>query len=184
MQAEYRFLIVGAPTIKNREYVFDHLMDFLCDYDPKKVEIVVGDDYGVPAMMKSFAGDCGFDFKLFEADFEIHGKEAYKERDKEMLKYSTHLIAFWDSQHRFTSSMIERAKDHDLHVIVVVVSPEHFVGKSNGRYQSAPPKGDRVFRESGQGGSAQYQERRNPSTTTWPPDRSAISRSNGSFQKR
>ena len=85
----------------------------------EELEIVSGTANGADKLGEKYAKESGASLKQFPADWDKHGKSAGYIRNKEMAKYSTHLIAFWDGKSKGTKHMIDLAKEEGLKVRIV-----------------------------------------------------------------
>lgn len=60
----------------------------------KPIELVSGGAKGVDTMAEKYAKENNYQIKIFYPDFEKYGKVAGPKRNTEIVKYSTHIIAF------------------------------------------------------------------------------------------
>ena len=72
---------------------------------PDLTEIVSGGALGVDFAAESYAVDTGTDFKLFEADWDKHGRAAGPIRNKQMAEYAHALLLIWDGKSRGSANM-------------------------------------------------------------------------------
>ena len=78
-------------------------------------EIVCGGAKGADELGRIYAREWAIPVKMFNADWQKHGKAAGPIRNEEMAKYGDALIALWDGKSRGTQNMIWRARSiHEL----------------------------------------------------------------------
>lgn len=82
-------------------------------------EIVSGGARGADKLGEVIAKDEGLPVKLFEADWDAHGKSAGYIRNSEMADYGDILLAFWDGKSKGTKHMIDLATKKGLKIKVV-----------------------------------------------------------------
>lgn len=112
-----RVIIAGTRTFNDWT-----LLQTKCNYyigANKDVEIVSGGAEGADKLGIRYAATKQFPVKVFNADWDRWGPAAGPIRNKEMAKYATHLIAFWNGISRGTKDMISQAEEHGLIVRVV-----------------------------------------------------------------
>lgn len=83
------------------------------------VEIVCGKAKGADSLGELYAKENKLEIKPFYPDWKKYGRAAGPVRNKEMAKYATHLVAFWNGKSRGTKSMINLAKQQGLEVKVI-----------------------------------------------------------------
>lgn len=81
-------------------------------------EVVSGGASGADALGEEYAKHIGIPLKIFEADWNKHGKAAGPIRNREMASYADALIAFWDGVSSGTMNMIQEARNAGLKVYV------------------------------------------------------------------
>lgn len=82
----------------------------------KITEVVSGGCRGVDRTAESVARRLELPVKVFEADWDRHGKAAGPIRNREMAEYADGLIALWNGISRGTKNMIETAERMGLRV--------------------------------------------------------------------
>ena len=82
-------------------------------------EIVSGGARGADKLGELLAKNEKLPVKLFEADWDTHGKSAGYIRNSEMADYGDILLAFWDGKSKGTKHMIDLATKKGLEVRVV-----------------------------------------------------------------
>lgn len=116
----YRIIIAGTRTVEeNSEILFDKIANKLSKLNYSDIEIVSGTCKGADTLGENFARLNNIDIKQFPADWDKYGKSAGPIRNREMAKYSTHLIAIWDEKSRGTRDMINIANKYNLQVRLI-----------------------------------------------------------------
>lgn len=116
-----KIIIAGGRDFNDFNFLENKVSEVLKKLDSNEIEIVSGGAKGVDAMGEKYAQKNGYPIKIFPADWSKYGRGAGPVRNKEMAKYATHLIAFWNGESKGTKSMINLAKKNDLNVTVVSV---------------------------------------------------------------
>lgn len=105
-----------------RDFYDYKLLQDKCDYflkGKKDIEIVSGGARGADEFGEVYAKRRGFPVKLFEADWDAHGRAAGMIRNKQMAEYADVAIVFWDSQSVGSKNMIDMMKKSNKPVRVV-----------------------------------------------------------------
>ncbi len=101
-------------------------LDYLLSKTPKEIiTIFVGGAKGTDTLGFIYAWNNKIDYRVFMADWTVHGKKAGILRNQQMLDAgATHLVAFWDKKSRGTADMIDRAKKAGIMVRVFYYNQE------------------------------------------------------------
>jgi hypothetical protein len=83
-----------------------------------EVRIISGTARGADRMGEQYAVDHHLEVDRYPADWDRYGRSAGYQRNVQMAKVATHLIAFWDGESRGTKHMINIAKELDLTIRV------------------------------------------------------------------
>lgn len=101
--------IVGSRTFNGSIEI--HVTDFIVKYGMKPVLIVSGGAVGVDALAEKYAKKHNIPFKAFLPDWKGKGKSAGVQRNLDIVKACTHMIAFPDSEGgKGTRDSIKKAK--------------------------------------------------------------------------
>lgn len=109
-------IVAGSRTFENDDVVFGCLDRLSADID---MIIHGGCPTGPDAIADAWAWRCEHEVKRFPADWKKHGRAAGPIRNREMAKFGTHLLAFWDGNSPGTKSMIDIAEEYDVQTIIV-----------------------------------------------------------------
>ena len=112
-----RIIIAGGRDFQDYDYLIDSCDEILKQYD--NVELVGGGAKGADALGKHYAELRQYDYKLFPADWDKHGRSAGPIRNKQMAEYADALIVFWDGKSRGSANMIKQAEKccHYIHIL-------------------------------------------------------------------
>lgn len=104
-----RLAVVGS-----RDYLdyqeFSSLLQLLLRTWSGPVELVSGGARGADSLASRYSQDHRLSIRVFWADWNQHGKAAGMIRNREIVQYSTALVAFWDGESRGTANSISLAK--------------------------------------------------------------------------
>lgn len=120
-----KLIIAGS-----RDIPFDDAWDLVWSYLydnklwPSIKEIVSGGCRGVDEVAEMLAFNYDYPFKVFNADWDKHGKSAGPIRNKQMAEYGNELIVVWDGKSRGTKSMINEMKKLNKPVHIIKWEPE------------------------------------------------------------
>jgi len=112
-----KIIIAGGRCFKDY-----NLLKLSCNElipDGINVEIVSGTANGADRLGERYAASREFSIKRFPAEWNEYGKAAGPIRNKEMAKYADGLIVFWDGYSKGTKSMIDLAREHNLHIEII-----------------------------------------------------------------
>lgn len=84
-----------------------------------EIVIVSGKARGADTLGEKYAKEKGYKVEEYPADWNKYGKSAGYKRNEQMAKASDALIAFWDGKSKGTKHMIDLAKKHKIHVMIV-----------------------------------------------------------------
>lgn len=126
-----RIIIAGSRDFKDFYLLDKECIKYINElkslgYNTKRenVGIISGGAKGADKLGEMFARKYKLGLKIFEANWEKHGKAAGMIRNKEMAKFASEdedlgvLIAFWNESSPGTRGMIEIAKKYGLIVFV------------------------------------------------------------------
>lgn len=100
------------PLLKQR-------MDFFTQ-NMGDVEVVCGKAIGADTLGEQWAKENNHNIAYFPADWDNLGRGAGHIRNRQMAKYGTHLVLFWDGSSKGSASMLKYAQQHDLKVREVI----------------------------------------------------------------
>jgi hypothetical protein len=107
-------IIAGGRDIHDYELLKEAIQE--CQFPIATV--VSGGAKGVDALGEKYAEENGLNLKIFNADWESHGRAAGPIRNRKMAENADALIAIWDGKSRGTKNMIETATKLGLLVYV------------------------------------------------------------------
>lgn len=118
---EVKLIIAGGRDFGNYAAVQRAMASILeAGADGEYFSIVSGMARGADALGVRFAHETGTKLYEFPANWDLYGKRAGFERNKEMGYFSDMLLAFWDRKSRGTHHMI--AFMYDLKKPVTVIN--------------------------------------------------------------
>ncbi len=112
-----KLIIAGGREFTHFKGAFAHYL--VINNQGIITEIVSGGARGADKVGELIAEAEGLTIKLFEADWDTHGKSAGYIRNSEMADYGDMLLAFWDGKSKGTKHMIDLATKKGLEVKVV-----------------------------------------------------------------
>lgn len=86
-------------------------------------EVIHGGARGVDRHAHRAARGMGHRVRVFEADWDEHGKAAGPIRNSEMVEEADAVAALWDGESAGTKDTVDKALDAGLDVLVKVVEP-------------------------------------------------------------
>lgn len=107
-------IIAGGRDIHDYELLKEAIEE--CQFPIATV--VSGGAKGVDALGEKYAEEMNLNLKIFNADWESHGRAAGPIRNRKMAENADALIAIWDGKSRGTKNMIETATKKGLLVYV------------------------------------------------------------------
>ena len=84
--------------------------------------IISGGASGADYLAERYAKKNNKPIKIYHADWQRHGRAAGPIRNKEIVKNSDHILAFWDGESRGTLSSINLAKKYDVPCDIIYFS--------------------------------------------------------------
>lgn len=112
-----RVIVAGSRDITDSTVVHQAIRaNHPSDSQPARwdVEIVHGGAEGVDSSAEEFAEMYGLSSRVYEPDWDEHGKAAGPIRNSHMADYGDMLIAVWDGVSRGTRDMIEKALEEPM----------------------------------------------------------------------
>lgn len=115
----FRVIIAGGRDFDQYEVLINYCDILLSSKRvTHEIEIVSGCCRGADALGIRYARERGYKCVYMPAHWDIKGKAAGVERNKEMAFISNALIAFWNGKSRGTKNMIETAAELGLTIRV------------------------------------------------------------------
>jgi hypothetical protein len=115
-----RVVIAGSRSFSDYNLLKNKLDHLLQNKTKEQIEIVSGTARGADLLGERYAREKGYKITRFPADWE-KGKKAGYIRNKEMAKYATHAVIFWDGKSKGTRHMINLAKEYKLNYRIVKI---------------------------------------------------------------
>jgi len=100
-----KLLIAGSRDFNDYEMLKEKLDKILCSSNIS--EIISGKAKGADTLGERYAKERNIKIKEFPAEWNLYGKKAGMIRNKEMAKYATNAIIFWDGNSKGTENMIK-----------------------------------------------------------------------------
>lgn len=113
-----RVIIAGTRTFDDYALLHYKVSQILKNQTGPPI-IVSGGAEGADRLGERYADEMGLKYKVFEADWDKHGRAAGPIRNKGMAEYADSCICFWDGKSRGTKNMIDRAKKNNLNLRVI-----------------------------------------------------------------
>jgi hypothetical protein len=98
--------IIGSRDFKN----YEQLSSILTPHKDKIKKVVSGGARGADKLGENWAVDNNIETEIFIPDWNKYGKRAGFLRNEDIIKNSTHVIAFWDGESRGTKHSIGLAE--------------------------------------------------------------------------
>ena len=108
-----RYAVIGSRTFDNYSILFDVLEKHYIS------QIVSGGAKGADSLAARYANEKGIPLVVFLPDWDKYDKKAGFVRNKEIVKASDILLAFWNGQSRGTKHSIDYAKKLNIKTIIV-----------------------------------------------------------------
>lgn len=86
---------------------------------PPDVTIVSGGARGVDTAAVNAAKEFGMNYKIWEADWKLYGKQAGFIRNLQIIHDCDCIIAYWDGYSKGTHHTITHGREQGKHVIVI-----------------------------------------------------------------
>ena len=122
LQVPNRVIVAGSRSFNDMNLLIEKLDKILSNFRGE-VEIVSGGAKGADLLGEAYATLRGHRVKVFEAQWDVHGKSAGYKRNEEMAKHSTHCVTFWDGNSPGTRHMQNIAKRTGLKTRVIQYLP-------------------------------------------------------------
>jgi hypothetical protein len=112
-----KLAVIGSRTFKD----YDLMKEELSKLNSKEeiTEIVSGGAKGADSLAERYAKEFNIPVKVFEANWDKHGRRAGPLRNIKIVDYCDSLIAFWDSKSTGTKHSIGLAKEQKKSVVIV-----------------------------------------------------------------
>jgi len=107
MPRPFRVIIAGGRDFHDYGLLKAYADRILRNKRMQGIEVVCGDANGADTLGARYAAERAFDIKHFPARWDILGKMAGYERNRQMGDYADALIAFWDGHSHGTKHMVE-----------------------------------------------------------------------------
>lgn len=110
--------IVGSRTFNNYELLKEKLFNFLFGtekdfyYNSYNTTVISGGAGGADKLGERFADEYGLNKKIFYPNWDKFGKSAGFIRNKDIIKNSDVVFAFWDYKSKGTKNSIDLARKY------------------------------------------------------------------------
>jgi hypothetical protein len=109
-----RIGIIGSREFNDYELVKSVMSDY------QNVEVIVsGGARGADTLGERWASENGVKTLIFKPDWDKYGKSAGFIRNKDIVRNSDLIIAFWDGQSKGTKSSIDLCENYKVKVKVI-----------------------------------------------------------------
>jgi hypothetical protein len=112
-----KIIIAGSRNF-NDYNLLEQKVDFYIG-ENQDIEIISGTARGADKLGERYAINKELKLKRFPADWQKYGKKAGYLRNKEMAKYASHAIIFWDGKSKGTGHMIELCKKYNINYRII-----------------------------------------------------------------
>jgi len=112
---QMKLAIVGSRTFNDYELLTSELADLANSVS----EVVSGGSKGADLLAEKWAMSQSIPLKIFKANWERYGRSAGPQRNREIVDYSDHCVAFWDGKSKGTLYTINLFKKHNKPVKIV-----------------------------------------------------------------
>lgn len=110
-----RYGVIGSRTFNNYDILF-HVLEKHYIY-----KIISGGAKGADTLAERYATEKGIPFEWFPPDYEKYGKKAPFVRNKEIVRGSDVIIAFWDMVSTGTKHSIDFATSIGIKSIIISI---------------------------------------------------------------
>lgn len=110
MPRPFRVIIAGGCDFDDYVLLKAYADKMLRDKREQGIEIVCGDARDADSLGARYAVERVFDIKHFPAQWDVLGRMAGDERNRQMGNYADTLIAFWDGRSTGTRHMVEHMR--------------------------------------------------------------------------
>ncbi|MBE0438340.1 MAG: DUF2493 domain-containing protein [Gammaproteobacteria bacterium] len=136
--SQVKLIVTGTKTFENKKLVIQVLNDMKSKIS--ELEVVTGADKGPETMAAEWAEYNNTPSKIFKVnwkDINVEGadvaegpygkynRKAGVARNREMVEYGTHLLAFWDGEDIGTKILIEFAKKANLKIKIFIIEGDN-----------------------------------------------------------
>ena len=116
-------LVAGSRTFNDYALLKNKLDAILSNHAPY-VTIVSGGAKGADALAEQYADECGYEKKIFFANWDLYGKRAGYLRNRQMHEYISQfenrgIVCFWDGKSKGTSQNFQLAKEFNNQIKIV-----------------------------------------------------------------
>lgn len=113
-----RIAIVGSRSFLNYNFLKEKINDYKDKNSLSNITIVSGGAVGADKLSEQYAKEYNHEMVVFEPKWKEYGKSAGMIRNKEIIKNSDIVIAFWDSKSKGTKNSIDLAKKNKKDLII------------------------------------------------------------------
>jgi len=111
--------IVGSRTFDDYNRMKSVMDTFIDIHKEKEICIVSGGARGADLLGERYAKESGLEFKCFPADWGKHGRVAGFVRNKDIVKESDRIVAFWNNKSSGTKNTLDEAERNDIPSYIV-----------------------------------------------------------------
>ncbi len=111
-------IIAGGRDFKDYN-LLKKQVDYYREHKGTITEVVSGGAAGADSLGEMYAIENNIPIKVFNADWNKHGRAAGPMRNKQMADYADVLIAVWDGQSKGTKNMIDQMNKLNKPVFIV-----------------------------------------------------------------
>lgn len=115
-------IIAGSRTFNDAHLLKDKLDAYRKEH--MITEIVSGGASGADALGEAYAILNGIQIKMFNADWNKHGRAAGPIRNRQMAEYADALIVVWDGTSKGTKNMIDEMHKQKKPVHIILFNTE------------------------------------------------------------
>jgi len=108
MDDRLRVAVVGGRDFKDEQ----QLKNVLDELNPRPTQIISGGAKGADTLAKKYADSNNIICTVVPARWELYGRAAGPIRNKEIVRLSDMVVAFWDGKSRGTKNTINTAKQY------------------------------------------------------------------------
>jgi hypothetical protein len=116
-----KMIVAGSRAFVDYGFLKKQLDEFLSCLSDSDVTIISGMAKGADILAVRYAEEHHLPIIKMPADWIKHGRSAGYNRNLEMAKIATHLVAFWNGKSRGTKHMIDIAVLKGLTTKVIIV---------------------------------------------------------------
>jgi hypothetical protein len=116
---ELKLIIAGSRDFNDYNLLKESCDLFLSELKWENVEIVCGTARGADTLGEKYGKKSGFPIIYFPAEWDLYGKSAGHRRNRQMARYGSHAIIFWDGKSKGSKGMIELCQHNNLKYKVI-----------------------------------------------------------------